>query len=353
MSPATLTFPHPILTPIKGQPTNQSLQLLQKQIYANARAIHSTRGGGNHGHLALVMPGPQYLLRTGHVFVNPIHPGIAPVHGANATGPQITETNRQFAQDLQEHTLFTTVTEELKKQIILAVEPRYLSILEDIDFGFADISSRRMLAHLQAEYGQISNEQIEANRQQLSADWNPDDPIEDLWLRIQEAQRYAVAANEAITNATALRLTLPVFEKTGVFTTAAENWRDRPEAEWTMEAFKLHFTKANKERMRKLTAQGAGYHGANAAINPAPAPAPASPSAATNSTPAGQQAIVGNVAMYYCWTHGLGKNRAHTSQTCTNKAPGHMDHSTADNLLGGNDRIMRGGRRPPSGNQRQ
>ena len=44
--------------------------------------------------------------------------------------------------------------------------------------------------------------------------------------------------------------------------------------------------------------------------------------------------------MYYCWTHGLGKNRNHTSATCNNKAEGHKDEATADNMLGGNNKIM-------------
>ncbi|MCK7513585.1 MAG: hypothetical protein MZV70_62560 [Desulfobacterales bacterium] len=56
----TLPFPHPVLTPISGEPTNTSLQLLQQELFANARAIFSTRGGGANGHLALVMPAPDY-----------------------------------------------------------------------------------------------------------------------------------------------------------------------------------------------------------------------------------------------------------------------------------------------------
>jgi hypothetical protein len=53
--------------------------------------------------------------------------------------------------------------------------------------------------------------------------------------------------------------------------------------------------------------------------------------------------------MYYCWTYGLGKNRAHTSVSCNRKAPGHQDTATANNLMGGNNTIMRGNTRavPP------
>ena len=64
-----------------------------------------------------------------------------------------------------------------------------------------------------------------------------------------------------------------------MLTTSIECWWEGDETTWTMTAFQSHFTKADKEWHRKLTAQAAGYHGAHAATNPAAppiiAPAPA------------------------------------------------------------------------------
>jgi hypothetical protein len=37
----------------------------------------------------------------------------------------------------------------------------------------------------------------------------------------------------------------------------------------------------------------------------------------------------------YCWTHGSTANSAHTSATCRNKAPGHVDTATWRNKCGG------------------
>ena len=123
--PSKLSFPHPSLSVIVGTPNNTSLQALQKQMFANARAIHSIHGGGDNGHLALIMPSPAYLVRTGVPFVAPVHPGDAPVHVQGTTGPAITETNRRFKHDLAEHLLFQTVTEELKQQLLAAVPAPY------------------------------------------------------------------------------------------------------------------------------------------------------------------------------------------------------------------------------------
>jgi hypothetical protein len=54
-SSTKFTFPHETLTPIIGKPTNTTLQLLQRQLFTNARSVPSARGGGTHGHLAMVL----------------------------------------------------------------------------------------------------------------------------------------------------------------------------------------------------------------------------------------------------------------------------------------------------------
>jgi hypothetical protein len=346
----TLIFPHPVLTPISGEPNNQSLQLLQKELYANARAVHSTRGGGANGHLAMIMPANDYLARTGVNFILPVHPGVSPVHGDQATGNQINETNRQFDGRIKDHQLYLHVREALKAQVIVAINHRYLQVLEDVDMGFADITAKVMLAHLKSTYGKITPESIETNRATLGADWNPDEPIEDLWLRIKECQRYATAANEPITDVAAIRLVLTAFEKSGVFTSAVEKWRDKADPLQTMSNFLLHFDFENKARIRKLTASAAGYHGAhNADIVPPTNVVPPSPGRAAAATP---HVDLGNgLKMYYCWSHGLGKNEKHTSATCEKPKEGHQTSATADRMQGGNNTISGGfrtPRRPPA-----
>ena len=259
----TLTFPHPILMPITGTPDTASVLILKKQLYTNARAIHTTNGGGNNGHLGLVMSNQEYVARAGIPLAPPVHPGNAPIVPAQATAAQITDINRQYDRALAAHTLYHTTTEELKKQILAAVEHRYLAALEDADFGFSDVSPCTMLNHLVTTHAQLLPDDIERNRNTLTEPWDIDTPIETLWDCITNAQRIANRANEPITDATAIRLTVTVLENTGVFDHALDKWRDKDPADQTMDNFKILFNAENKERMRKLTAKAAGYHGAN------------------------------------------------------------------------------------------
>ena len=59
-STTAFTFPHPELTQIVGRPNGKNIKLLTRQIYSNARSVHSDLGGGANGHLALVMDIPTY-----------------------------------------------------------------------------------------------------------------------------------------------------------------------------------------------------------------------------------------------------------------------------------------------------
>ena len=351
-TPEAFSFPHPELTIIDGQPTYTTLRKLQKELYANARAVDSTLGGGAHGHLGVIMPAATYLARATVPYVAPAHPGPQAAHGANATQAQITEANRAYDRSLEVFKLHTKVQSALRQQIIAAVNTLYLQALEDDELGYV-CTPAAMLQHLLDTYGDLNATEIEANRALLTATWNPDDPIEDLWLRIREVRAVATRAGEAVNDDTAMRLTLITLENTGVFESALHDWRLKPEADKTYVNFQAHFNTENKERLRKLTAQSAGYHGANVADTPTTPPATptgtaVTPLAAAAGTPNAPTAPTGaittnnNVTMYYCWSHGLGMNPRHTSSSCENRREGHQEGATADNMMNGNNTIFAG-----------
>ena len=109
-----LQFPHPELTSIVGKPDNPSIQKLKKEIYANAVSIYSELGGGDHGHLALLLTLAAYRTLTGHTYNVPDHPGALAVHARNTEAATIVEDNRQHAARLASHTLHRLVNNALK-----------------------------------------------------------------------------------------------------------------------------------------------------------------------------------------------------------------------------------------------
>jgi len=132
-----LTFPYPMLTKIIRKPMNAALKLLTKEVYANAHAIPSTRGGGQHGHLGIVLLAANYLALTGHAFILLVHPNDMPNFPNPATQFQISEAVQQYNVCLLDLATAYTLWEETKKQILLAINCLYLAALEHDDFGFA------------------------------------------------------------------------------------------------------------------------------------------------------------------------------------------------------------------------
>lgn len=340
---ANFNFPYATLTPIEGKPTNTTLQVLQRQLYTNARAVDSPRGGGNHGHMAMLLSEAEYIARTGVPFIIPVHPGAAPDATVGATAAQIAEAIRLYNQALTDVTLYSNrLSAALTAQIITAVNASFLSALEDPDFGFSDVTPRAMLVHLRTEYGTMTPEELERNRAALSEPWNLDDPIEDLWAKIANIQRVAALGHVPIPNITVITLTLAMLEKTGLLATTTEKFRLRPLDEWTLDLFKAEFKLGNQERVRKLTAGNAGYHGAHNVNLTTPPPTAPIAVVTPATAPAPVHVSVDGGKMYYCWTHGLGTHKNHTSATCDRKATGHKDDATAFNMKGGNNKIASG-----------
>ena len=337
-SPAALVFPHPTLTKIIGKPSYETLRQLRKEIYANARTIHSTRGGGANGHLAIIMPDIDYQLRTiGIGFTIPTHPGSAPVHAGFASPVDIDASNKLWERNVSEYNKYYQVSDCLKAQLLVAIDPTYIKELEDAEFGYADITPLMMVEHLNNNYGQLKPEQRGTIRDALRAPWNPDDPIEDIWTRTNEIVR-TLALTEPVPATAIIRDQLFVFETTGVFPRACEAWREKDLQDQTLDNFKIHFARYNEERTRTLTAKQAGYH---ATTRTPPVTPSVSTAAAHAVTPESPHIVTNDVKMYYCWTHGLGTNPKHCSNNCNKKADGHKNDATADNMKDGNDRIMK------------
>ena len=57
---AGIFFEFPVLTKIHGVPTQPSLENMKQQLMANAQSVTSDLGGGQYGHLGLVLTAVEY-----------------------------------------------------------------------------------------------------------------------------------------------------------------------------------------------------------------------------------------------------------------------------------------------------
>jgi hypothetical protein len=156
-------FQHTVLTKIQGRPSYESLQLLAKQLKANAACVPSTLGGGIYGHLGLVISALKYSNLPGSLpWVTPAHPGpFAPPVGA--TGPQIEAAKDVWRALNVSFELYEATAKALTSQVVEAIDPVYLAPITLPETGQLMNNIRDVLDHLFETHGKITPHQVKAN----------------------------------------------------------------------------------------------------------------------------------------------------------------------------------------------
>jgi len=372
-----LAYPHPVLTKIIGKPTAVTLKTFTKELFTNARAIPSHHDDNRYGHLGLLMPSTPYeALPNATAWADVAAPGDFTPIPANTDNVEAANLIKTHEQNLSRYRLQLQVDTDLKAMIIAAIEPRFLAVQEDATMGFATKTSKVLYAYVMTTYGAVKQGDIEKNRERLSEDWSPDQPLEDLWKRAKTCSDFATQANEAIPELVQIRLLKKVLRRSGVFENAIDKWDDKTANNTTVAEFMAHFNTEDERRLAKLNARQAGYStspSANAAIATQTAFGQgyekgwsAGLAAASHSANAAQGINLndifpnanamechavskGGVKFYYCHTHGLGRNKLHTSKTCNNPGEGHKKEATLDNMMGGSNSILSRSRRNRGG----
>jgi hypothetical protein len=234
------------------------------------------------------------------------------------------------------------VSNGLKRQILLAVEPTFFEALAHPRLGFMTMTPLAMIQHLDETYGRLTPGEIEANRLALSTPWNPDRPIEDLWASVNTIRCIADDGKAPITEVTAISLLLDMFETSGLLSSTTEKFRLSEPSTWTLEQFKQEINRGNAERLCRLTTGVAVYHGALATTASTAAVA-----RVAKPCPADNHIMCDGIKLHYCWSHGLSGYANHTSKTCVNRKAGHIASATLANQQGG-VYIRIPGQKPPT-----
>ena len=108
-------FQIPILTPIHGEPTFDTLRELRNQIKANAGDLETTLGRGAFGYLSLVLSAAEYArVAPGTPFVRPVAPA-ALVIPAGTAQHAATRMREDHAKELRKFRECKDVEAALKK----------------------------------------------------------------------------------------------------------------------------------------------------------------------------------------------------------------------------------------------
>ena len=139
-----------MVTKIHRQPTCHNLTNLEKEIIAILANIPTTLGGGNHGHIGVIMSTTDYnTMAQGTNFTNPVNPGIYPAGFAlNAAAETRARAEAEHKELINQFETFKGVRLGRKDLILDAVDNEYLSKIEHDTLGFLNQTPRQMIEHL-------------------------------------------------------------------------------------------------------------------------------------------------------------------------------------------------------------
>ena len=142
------------LTPIRGEPTFETVHKLWNEIKANACSVYLHLGGGTHGHLGLVLKAAQYADVSNTFFTRPAHPGLLVIPPV-ATAFQTSTIRDAHLEALRVFCEFMGVEQVLIQQIIARIDAAYIPDVRDRTTNYIDISVSSLIVHLQYTYGTL------------------------------------------------------------------------------------------------------------------------------------------------------------------------------------------------------
>jgi hypothetical protein len=151
-------------------------------------SVASYEGGGRHGQLGIIMTNEEYFAVAVDVFPVPNNPGPSAAVVEGMTAAVIAETTRLHKEATQVYRTYHNVDQASKKLIIESFDNAYLNALSDKIVGYANFSSLQLLTHLLTYYAMIAPTELTHNYKRLNAPYDPNQPIEMLFQKIQDAR---------------------------------------------------------------------------------------------------------------------------------------------------------------------
>jgi hypothetical protein len=256
----TADFPKTI-DKIHGEPTRRALIDMHKLLCTNAASVTTNLGGGNHGHLTLLITAEEYLEEAKQVFVVPLNPGDDPPTTSNPA--EQSGANDKFKRQQRAFEKYHNADKALKKQIENTVEADFLSALNNELTGFGRVTALQMVTYLYKTYGKIDDEDIEKNNVDMMKPYDPELPLAKLTKQLEDGRSFAHIGQQIITEKMMISKGITLLRQTEVFHDDIKEWNRMKDDAKTWDSFKLHFHRAHQERRKTITTAGQqGYNGA-------------------------------------------------------------------------------------------
>ena len=253
-------FQHKLLTRIHGQSTYETLQTLATEIKANAASVPSTLGGGQYGHLGLILSDERYATLAHTVpWVSPANPGPF-VPPANGTGAQIEAAKDVWRELRLSFDLCQATENELIAQVVESIDPIYLRALLNRTTGQYSTDIRAVLLHLFTTHGKITPQQVKAKEMStFNMHYDISQPVDTVFNTIDDLADLAEHARSPMTPQQMIDMAYVIFARQPILQQDLHLWNRRPLVEQTWATMLDHFRDAQSD-LSSLPNAGDVFH---------------------------------------------------------------------------------------------
>eukprot|EP00957_Ditylum_brightwellii_P112042 8543527-Ditylum_brightwellii.AAC.2 len=218
------------LTKIHGEPTMAMLLTLQNELKANAHSVQSTLGGGNNGHLGLY---------------------------------QIAQAQMLYMDALCLFDQVNNVKRELKKQVVAAVDKKYIKAIRNSNSNHITLSIQATLDHLFDNYGDVTAEELQDLHTQVeNLSYNIREPVDNIFTELEDLEDISKVAKDPITKKQMISIAYLILQKMRKYHTDLKGWNRKAQHQKTWANFKSEIHIAQKELccMGELTVEDSINH---------------------------------------------------------------------------------------------
>ena len=121
---------------------------------------------------------------------------------------------------------------------------------------------RDIIAALRDSYGRPTPAEKEANETAFNTEWDPSDPIEAFFDRLEDCFITAFIAKPPFTKPQLIDKAIRAIQRTGLYNSALISWNAKPDDDQIWENLKIHFIEAYTIRLTSGagTMATTGYH---------------------------------------------------------------------------------------------
>jgi hypothetical protein len=254
------------ITKIDGQPKDEDLNLLMKELTNAAGSIATQNGGGEHGHVGMVIDNAEYVTfyKNGMRFLVRTNPGPYPT----TVDPDKVIRERQIAEhkaECIEYKTYLGVENYLRRMIVKSIDHEWFAKNESEMMGFNHLSPKALLSHLRNVGGSLDHMDVTELISNIQKPWDGIEAPAAHFARGDKYERQLLKVGQGKNLELRLAFALATLQSAGEFESALREWEVKPTADQTFANFRTFMQKefGKHHKQNKTIAKLVGYGIAN------------------------------------------------------------------------------------------